>query len=98
MEVIVDQSFWIWLAYLGFQMETMTLCARSINPSYKHAKWGMQFEVNDNVYTWYYFLANDIYPSWSYIVQTIHEPQDEKRFEKMQKNAKNDVEKCFGVL
>lgn len=25
MEVIVDQSFWIWLAFLGFQMETMTL-------------------------------------------------------------------------
>lgn len=25
MEVIVDQSFWIWLAFSGFQMETMTL-------------------------------------------------------------------------
>jgi hypothetical protein len=54
--------------------------------------------VNDNVYTWYYFLANGIYPSWAYFVQTIHEPQDEKRFAKIQKSAKNDVEKCFGAL
>jgi hypothetical protein len=35
--------------------------------------------VNGNVYHSYYFLANGIYLSWFYFMQTIHEPQNEKR-------------------
>jgi len=49
-----------------------------------------RLKVNGNVYHSYYFLANGIYLSWFYFVQTIHEPQNEKRwhFAKVQKNEK----------
>jgi hypothetical protein len=32
------------------------------------------FKINDNVYSSYYFLINDIYSWCLMLVQTIHEP------------------------
>jgi len=45
-------------------------------------------------------LLDKIYLQWACFVQTIHDPQDEKRshFTKMQEEAKKDVERAFGVL
>jgi hypothetical protein len=37
-------------------------------------------KVNGSVYHSYYFLANGIYLSWFHFVQTIREPQNEKRW------------------
>jgi hypothetical protein len=60
----------------------------------------MRFEVNSHEYHWYYLLINSIYIQWSCFVQTIHEPQREKRshFAKMQEEARKDVERAFGVF
>ena len=60
----------------------------------------MSFEVNGHRYPHYYLLADGIYPKWTIFVQTIHDPQGEKRqyYAKMQEAARKDVERCFGVL
>ena len=41
-----------------------------------------------------------IYPEWSCFMQSIHQPQDEKRnyFVEGQEAVCKDVERCFGVL
>jgi hypothetical protein len=60
----------------------------------------MTFEVNGQEYNRYYLLADGIYPPWSCFVQSIHEPDDEKRkhFASRQEACRKDVERCFGVL
>jgi len=47
-----------------------------------------------------YYLADSIYPKWSTLVQTIHEPRDRKNkyFTMQQKACRKDVERAFGVL
>ncbi|XP_024006867.1 uncharacterized protein LOC112083387 [Eutrema salsugineum] len=47
-----------------------------------------------------YYLADGIYPKWSTIVQTIHEPMGPKKkyFATQQEACQKDVERAFGVL
>ena len=47
-----------------------------------------------------YYLADGIYPKWSTIVQTIHEPVGPKKkyFAAQQEACRKDVERAFGVL
>ena len=47
-----------------------------------------------------YFLADSIYPKWSNLVQTIHEPRGPKKkfFAMKQESCRKDVERAFGVL
>jgi hypothetical protein len=42
----------------------------------------LRLKMNGNVYQSYYFLVDGIYLSWFYFVQTIHEPQNEKKWKK----------------
>ena len=60
----------------------------------------MSFEVNGQRYPHYYLLADGIYSKWTIFVQTIHDPQGEKRqyYAKMQEAARKDVERCFKIL
>jgi hypothetical protein len=37
------------------------------------------FEVNGNMYPYYYLLVNGIDPQWFIFVQTVHKPQGEKQ-------------------
>jgi hypothetical protein len=32
------------------------------------------YEVNGHTYSWYYLLADGIYPPWGCFLQPIHEP------------------------
>ena len=47
-----------------------------------------------------YYLADGIYPKWSTIVQTIHEPvgSNKKYFATQQEVCRKDVERAFGIL
>ena len=47
-----------------------------------------------------YYLADGIYPKWSTIVQTIHQPMSRKKyyFVTQQETCRKDVERAFGVL
>lgn len=60
----------------------------------------LSFIVNGHTYPRFYLFVDGIYPRWSCFVQTIHEPQDEKKthFATVQEATRKDVERCFGVL
>ncbi|XP_073121900.1 uncharacterized protein [Henckelia pumila] len=47
-----------------------------------------------------YYLADGIYPKWSTLVQTIHDPRGPKKkyFAMKQESCRKDVERAFGVL
>ncbi|TXG56996.1 hypothetical protein EZV62_018309 [Acer yangbiense] len=47
-----------------------------------------------------YYLADGIYPPWSTLVQTIHDPRGPKNklFAMKQEGCRKDVERVFGVL
>ncbi|KAK2652895.1 hypothetical protein Ddye_012751 [Dipteronia dyeriana] len=46
-----------------------------------------------------YYLADGIYPKWSTLVQTIHDPRGPKKKIVMKQEAcRKDIERTFGVL
>ncbi|KAL5811204.1 hypothetical protein ACOSQ4_027772 [Xanthoceras sorbifolium] len=56
--------------------------AKDIAPSANYVIQGKEYNTG-------YYLADGIYPKWSTIVQTIHDPQE---------GCRKDVERAFGVL
>ena len=58
------------------------------------------FWINGNWYERYYLLDDCIYPKWSCFVQSLHDPEDQKKsnFSGAQKSARKDVKRCFGVM
>ena len=58
------------------------------------------YVIQGKEYNTGYYLADDIYPKWSTIVQTIHEPRGPKKkyFAMKQEACRKDVERAFGVL
>ncbi|KAJ8772095.1 hypothetical protein K2173_027272 [Erythroxylum novogranatense] len=67
--------------------------AKGIAPSAHYVIQGKVFDTG-------YYLADSIYPKWSTLVQTIHDPRGPKKklFAKMQEACRKDVERAFGVL
>ena len=104
LEVVADKSLHIWHIFFGLpgSNNDLNVLDRSslIHDLVSGAACDMTFEVNGQVYNRYYLLADGIYPQWSCFVQSIHNPEDEKRqhFAKRQKACRKDVERCFGVL
>jgi hypothetical protein len=104
LEAVADQSLHIWHIYFGLpgSNNDLNVLDRSplIHDLLSGAACDMTFEVNGQVYNRYYLLADGIYPQWSCFVQSIHNPEDEKRkhFAKRQEACRKDVERCFGVL
>nr|GEZ28855.1 protein ALP1-like [Tanacetum cinerariifolium] len=62
----------------------------------------ISFVANSVTYPWGYYLVDGIYSKLVTLVKTILEPSDDDhkriRYKQMQKMAKNDVERAFGVL
>jgi hypothetical protein len=59
------------------------------------------YTVNNHQYTQGYYLADGIYPPWSFIMKTISNPQNKQKkaeFAKMQEACRKDIERAFGVL
>ncbi|XP_019177738.1 PREDICTED: uncharacterized protein LOC109172944 [Ipomoea nil] len=58
------------------------------------------YVIQGKVYDTGYYLADGIYPKWSTLVQTIHQPLGPKKklFAMMQEACRKDVERAFGVL
>jgi hypothetical protein len=60
----------------------------------------VNYMIRCKEYTVRYYLADGIYPKWSTLVQTIHDPQGPKKilFAQKQESCRKDVERAFGVL
>ena len=67
--------------------------AQGIAPPAHYVIQGKEYDMG-------YYLADNIYPKWSTIVQTIHEPRGPKKkyFAMRQEACRKDVERAFGVL
>jgi hypothetical protein len=98
LEAIADQGLWIWHAYFGIpdvnndvnMLDRSPLVAEFLGGQSQ----GMTFTVNRNIYPRYYLLTYGIYPQWACFVQTIHEPEDEKKahYAKRQEDEHKDLE------
>jgi hypothetical protein len=104
LEAIADQSLWIWHAFFGLPGGNNDLNVLDRSTVVQDILMGegqdLTFTVNGNVYPRFYLLTDGIYPKWSCFVQSIHEPQGEKRkhFAEVQEATRKDIERCFGVL
>nr|XP_043633714.1 uncharacterized protein LOC122604893 [Erigeron canadensis] len=58
------------------------------------------FTVNGRHYKRGYYLTDGIYPRWTMFVKAYLHPveQDKRKFLRLQKAARKDVERAFGVL
>ncbi|XP_073152381.1 uncharacterized protein [Henckelia pumila] len=58
------------------------------------------YKIGGKKYDMRYYLADGIYPKWSTIVQSIHDPRGPKKkyFAMKQESCRKDVERAFGVL
>ncbi|XP_019157751.1 PREDICTED: uncharacterized protein LOC109154407 [Ipomoea nil] len=104
LEVVADYDLWIWHAHFGLPglnndinvleaSHLFTNLANGIAPPAHYVIQGEQYHTG-------YYLAYGIYPKWSTLVQTIHEPRGLKKklFATMQEACRKDVERAFGVL
>ena len=104
LEAVADYDLWIWHAYFGMPgtnndinvLESSHLfsnLAQRIAPCAHYVIQGKEYNMG-------YYLADSIYPKWSTIVQTIHEPHGRKKkyFAMKQEACRKDVERAFGVL
>ncbi|XP_074589601.1 uncharacterized protein LOC141845444 [Curcuma longa] len=59
-----------------------------------------RYVIQGKEYNMGYYLADGIYPKWSTLVQTIHDPRGTKNklFAIKQEACRKDVERAFGVL
>jgi hypothetical protein len=57
------------------------------------------YKVNGHECTLGYYLADDIYPSWSTFMKTIQEHKKKQvEFVKAQEACRKDIERSFGAL
>ncbi|XP_073119752.1 uncharacterized protein [Henckelia pumila] len=99
LEVVADYDLWIWHAYFGMPgsnndinvLETSHLFSdltRGIAPPAHFVQKRIEYNMG-------YYLSDNIYPKWSTLVQTIHDPRAPKK-NILQQNKKR-VEKMLNV-
>ena len=83
LEAIVDQSLWIWHVFFGTAGSNNDLNVLQRSLLVKEILFreydDISFDVNYRRYSKYYLLADGIYPKWSIFVQSIKDPQREKK-------------------
>ena len=104
LEAMCNQNLWVWHAFFGLPGGNNNLNVLDRRPLVRKLVEGnansVGFGVNGNWYEKYYLLANGIYPKWSCFVQSLQDPDDQKKsnFSGAQESARKDVERCFGVM
>ena len=83
LEAVADYDLWIWHAYFGMPGSNNDI--NVLKPSNLFSKLAqgtappVNYIIQGNEYNMGYYLADDIYPKWSTIVQTISDPQGPKK-------------------
>ncbi|XP_062118442.1 uncharacterized protein LOC133832070 [Humulus lupulus] len=104
LEVVADYDLWIWHAYFGLPGSNNDINVLEASHLFADLAAGVSpptnYVIKGKEYNMSYYLADGIYPKWSTIVQTIHEPLDPKKqfFARKQEACRKDVERSFGVL
>ena len=104
LEAVADYDLWIWHAYFGMPGSNNDINVLESSPLFANLANGIAPPANYTIlgknYNMGYYLADGIYPKWSTLVQTIHEPRGPKKklFASTQESCRKDVECAFGVL
>lgn len=104
LEADASQDLWIWHSFFGLPGSLNDINVLQRSPLFQRLTSGtspeVEYEVNGNKYTMWYYLADGIYPSWATFVKTISCPQGNKKkhFLNVQEAVRKDVERAFGVL
>ena len=103
LEAIANGRLHVWHVFFGLLGLNNNLnvldCSSLIQNLSTSAAHDMTFVINSCQYNHYYLFTNGIYPPWSCFVQTIHEPQDEKKVYFAKRQAvRKDIKQCFGVF
>nr|XP_011458220.1 PREDICTED: putative nuclease HARBI1 [Fragaria vesca subsp. vesca] len=104
LEAVADYNLWIWHAHFGLPDSNNDINVLEASHLFANLAEGKSppahYKILDKDYDTGYYLADGIYPKWSTLVQTIHDPQGPKKahFAKNQESCRKDVERAFGVL
>jgi len=98
LEAIASKDLWKWHAFFGMSGSHNDINVLQRSPRFARLPKGESPQVNYNInghdYSLGYYLADDIYPSWTTFVKTIPQPQGNKNkyFAKAQEACRKDVE------
>ena len=98
LEAVASKDLWIWHAFFGMPGSHNDINVLQRSPRFARLPKGESPQVNYNInghdYSLGYYLADDIYPSWTTFVKTIPQPQGNKNkyFAKAQEACRKDVE------
>lgn len=104
LEAVADYDLWIWHAYFGLPGSNNDINVLEASHLFSNLAEGTappaNYVINGKSYNMGYYLADGIYPKWSTLVQTIHDPRGPKKklFAMKQESCRKDVERAFGVL
>ncbi|CAL8082036.1 unnamed protein product [Prunus armeniaca] len=104
LEAVAGFDTWVWHAFFGVAGSQNDLNVLDQSPVFNNVLRGqgpnITYQVNNTVYHTGYYLADDIYPSWTIFVKSIPNPRSHKQklFATYQEGYRKDVERCFGIL
>jgi hypothetical protein len=106
MEVICDESLWIWHAFFGCPGSYNDINILNCSPLFSAVLAGNfppaapAVDIEGFKLEWFYWLVDGIYPRWSRFVSTFRDPKkpEEHDFNDRQEAVRKSVERVFGVL
>ncbi|XP_075475817.1 uncharacterized protein LOC142512858 [Primulina tabacum] len=104
LEAVDDYDLWIWHAYFGMPGSNNDINVLGSSNLFSNIAQGIvpraHYTIGGKEYDTGYYLADGIYPKWSTIVQSIHDPHGPKKkyFEMKQESCRKDVKRAFDVL
>ncbi|GJT80983.1 zinc finger, CCHC-type containing protein [Tanacetum coccineum] len=104
LEAVADQQLWFWHTYFRVPGANNDLNVLHGSPLFDDLLADKApeapFQVNEKTYEKGYYLADEIYPQWATFVKAFSITRDQKtmKFKRVQKSARKDIERAFGVL
>jgi hypothetical protein len=101
LEAVASHDLWIWHCFFGSpgSLNDINVLQRShLFAQLASSKASTyNYTVNGHECTMGYYLADDIYPSWSTFAKTIGDPKTKKHkvFAEAQKTRRKDIERAF---
>ena len=105
LEAVAKKDTWIWHSFFGssgcFNDKNILDKSPPFEPILQGTTWGVEFELEGNVYKFPYYLVDGIYYPWSTLIKSkglSAQDQATQIFTKRQESCRKDIERAFGIL